>query len=544
MAVLLPTPGIRGSGGGTFAEKRVILICLVIALGQFQNGYDSAAIAGFQSMDGFLEVFGYHDPIIGYNISTDVQRLIQSLINVGGFLSAIAIYAFGSRFSRRVGLWIGCLLAIVSVSLMIGVASLGGLYAGRLLLGMSNGFLVPYSVMYMTESAPSLLRGSIVGMSTFQTSLGALFGILVDNYTAKRAGNSSWQIPLAVVYCVPVLLGTFIAFLPDTPRYYVTRGEDEKAVQAIRRLRGITDERLLRAEVDDIRSAFLLETELHAGVHLGDMFRSRPDLRRTLLCYACSVGQTATGVNFMAGFSVYLFAQAKVGDPFMWVLVSLAIALTGNMLAFPAMRLIGRRELLIVCSMVSAVMMLGMAAVYTAAGKSPAASKALVALSIVYTWVYGVGQGPVLWALSTEIPSQRLRSQTVGTASGVNFIVGWVSAFFTPYFINPDKLNWGPKYGYIWGASNLILALWAFFFVPEAKGRSLEQLDELFEKGVKARKFAAFAVERQLVDGDSRTLQRGLEEGDGTSKMATTVDQLEHSEKGAAGTPLPRQLLL
>ncbi|KAK3685330.1 general substrate transporter [Podospora appendiculata] len=533
---------------GIFAEKRVVFICFVIALGQFQNGYDSAAIAGFQSMDGFLAVFGYHDAALGeYNISTDVQRLIQSLISVGGFVSAVAIYALGSRLSRRVGLWIGCLLAVVSVSLMIGVTSLGGLYAGRLLLGASNGFLVPYSVMYMTESAPSLLRGSIVGMSTFQTSLGALFGILVDNYTAKRPGHSSWQIPLAVMYCVPVLLGTFIAFLPDTPRYYVTRGEDEKAVQAIRRLRGITDEGLLRAEVADIRSAFLLETELHAGVHLRDMFSSRPDRRRTLLCYACNVGQTATGVNFMAGFSVYLFVQARVGDPFMWVLVSLAIALTGNMLAFPAMRFIGRRELLVGCSLVSAVMMLGMAVVYTVAGKSSAAAgKALVALSIVYTWVYGVGQGPVLWALSTEIPSQRLRSQTVGTASGVGYIVGWLSAFFTPYFINPDKLNWGPKYGYIWGASNLVLAIWAFLFVPETKGRSLEQLDELFEKGVGARKFASFAVERQLVDGDSRTLQQsrgggggggGLEERDGSSKMATTVDQLEDPEKGAAGTP-------
>ncbi|SPQ21395.1 b7c8dfb6-eeb2-4d3a-a348-2b33af6f5d25 [Thermothielavioides terrestris] len=483
------------------AEKRIVFLCFLIALGQFQYGYDGAAIAGFQSMPGFLALYGYVDPSnpIGYNISTDVQRLIQSLMNVGGFIAAVAIYLGHTRVSRRLGLWTGCAFAFLSISLQLGVHNLGGLYAGRLLLGISNGFLVPYSVTYMGESAPSLLRGPIIGMSTFQTSLGALFGLLVDNYCESYSGNKSWQIPLAVMYIVPGFLTVLLLFLPDTPRFYVTRGRDDEAVRAIRRLRGIADEAYLRAEVADIRSAYQMERELHAGVHLRDMFRGA-DLRRTLLSYGANIAGTATGVTFMAGFSVYLFVQARVGSPFAWVMISLAIALTGNMAAFPAMRCFGRRELLIVTSLLSSASMFAMAIVYTVAGTSPAASKALVGLSIVYTWVYGVGQGPVLWALLTEIPSQRLRSQTVGTGSGLNFIVGWMVSFFTPYFINPDQLGWGPKYGYIWGGSNFILAVWAFFFVPETKGRSLEQLDELFEKGVSARKFSSFVLERQLVD--------------------------------------------
>ncbi|KAK3904865.1 maltose permease MAL31 [Staphylotrichum tortipilum] len=497
-----PAAAAAARRGRFLAEKRVIFICFLIALGQFQYGYDSAAIAGFQSMPGFLEIYGYVDPTnpLGLNISTDVQRLIQSLMNVGGFLSAVAIYVSHTRVSRRAGLWAGCFFGFLSISLQLGLHNLGGLYAGRLLLGMSNGFLVPYCVTYMTESAPSLLRGPIVGMSTFQTSLGALFGILVDNYCEPYGGNRSWQIPLGVMYVVPAFLTVLLLFLPDTPRFYVTQGQEEKAMQAIRRLRGIKDEAYLRAEVDDIKSAFLMEQEIHQGVHLSDMFRG-VDLRRTLLSYGANIGGTATGVTFMAGFSVYLFVQARVGSPFAWVMISLAIALTGNMAAFPAMQYFGRRELLMATSVVSSAMMFGMAIVYTASGgHSPAASKALVGLSIVYTWVYGIGQGPVLWALGTEIPSQRLRSQTVGTASGLNFVVNWFVAFFTPYFINPDKLGWGPKYGYIWGGSNLILAVWAYFFIPETKGRSLEQLDELFEKGVSARKFSSFALERQLVD--------------------------------------------
>ncbi|AEO56649.1 hypothetical protein MYCTH_2057386 [Thermothelomyces thermophilus ATCC 42464] len=513
-------------------ERRVVFICFLVALGQFQYGYDSAAVAGFQSMPGFLAVYGYADPAnpIGFNIHTDVQRLIQSLMNVGGFLAAVAIYAAHTRVSRRAGLWAGCAFAFVSISLQLGLRSLAGLYAGRLLLGVSNGLLVPYCVTYMAESAPSLLRGPVVGMSTFQTSLGALLGILVDNYCQPHGGAVSWMIPLAVMYAVPAFLTVLLLFLPDTPRFYVAQGRDEQAMRAIRRLRGIRDESRLRAEVEDIRSAYLMEREIHAGVHLSDMFKG-PDLRRTLLSYGANVAGIATGVTFMSGFSVYLFVQARVGSPFDWVMISLAIALTGNMLAFPAMRCFGRRELLVVASLVSSAVMFGMAVVYTVSGgHSPGASKALVALSIVYTWVYGIGQGPVLWALGTEIPSQRLRSQTVGTASGLNFVAAWLVSFFTPYFVNPDRLGWGPKYGYIWGGSNLVVALWAFFFVPETKGRSLEQLDELFEKGAAARKFSSFTLERQLVDDYSG--ETGRKRNDGIKDEEVGVVQLlENQEK-------------
>ena len=497
----VPSTKMTTQRKGLLAEKRIITICFLIALGQFQYGYDSAAIAGFQGMPGFLEVFGYVDPTspIGLNISTDVQRLIQSLMNVGGFLSAVVMYFLGGHLSRRVGLWLGCALGVLSVTIMVCVTSLGGLYAGRLFLGMSNGFFVPYSVMYMAEAAPSLLRGPIVGMSVFQISLGSLFGIMVDNYTNGYGGDKSWQIPLGVMYIVPVFLAILRLFLPDTPRYYVMKGRGDDALRAMRRLRGISDEAFLRAEVDDIRNAYEIEKQLHAGVHLRDMFRG-PDLRRTLLCYGTTIGGTATGVTFLAGFSVYLFVQANIGAPFTWLIVAIAIALTGNMLAFPAMRVFGRRELLVWCSVISSACMFGMAIVYSVLGPTEIAGKALVALSIVLTWFYGVGQGPVMWALSVEIPSQRLRSQTVGTATGLNFIAGWLTAFFTPYFINSDQLNWGPRYGYIWGASNLILAMWAFLFVPETKGRSLEQLDELFENRVATRQFSSFLVERRLVD--------------------------------------------
>jgi len=96
------------------------------------------------------------------------------------------------------------------------------------------------------------------------------------------------------------------------------------------------------------------------------------------------------------------------------------------------------------------------------------------------------------WLAGGEIPSQRLRSYTFGLAAAVGFLGAWVTTFTAPYFINPESLNWGPRYGFIWFPSCIVAAVWIFFFLPETKGRTLEEIDEMFDMGVSARKFKGY----------------------------------------------------
>lgn len=350
------------------------------------------------------------------------------------------------------------------------------LYAGRLILGISNGFYLTYSATYLGEVAPTHLRGSAVGLVTFQTSFGALIGVLVDNYTTKYLSRTAYLIPLGVMCFVPVFLSVGLLFLPESPRHYVRLGSDAKAENALRILRGIKDQDQLVAEVAAIREAWVLENARSENIRLVDAFRGN-DLKRTVLSLCCSIGQTASGVIFFSSFSIYFYAEAGVKNEFVWVMMSLAIALTGNMGAFFVMRLVERRFLLTICSIVNAIVMFAIAGVYTRLSTgSYTAAQVLVAMGTLFTWVYGIGQGPVLWALTVELPSQRLRSKTVGLATGCNYIFAWLATYCSPYFINPTALDWGPKYCYIWGASNIILAIWAFSVIPDVKGKSLEQI--------------------------------------------------------------------
>lgn len=83
------------------------------------------------------------------------------------------------------------------------------------------------------------------------------------------------------------------------------------------------------------------------------------------------------------------------------------------------------------------------------------------------------------WLCGGELPSQRLRSYTFGLAAAIGFLFAWLTTFTAPYFINPNSLNWGPRYGYIWFPSCVVAAVWVYLFLPEVKGRTLEEIDEM-----------------------------------------------------------------
>ena len=102
-------------------------------------------------------------------------------------------------------------------------------------------------------------------------------------------------------------------------------------------------------------------------------------------------------------------------------------------------------------------------------------------------------------------------SYTFGLSAAVGFFLAWLVTFTAPYFINPSALNWGPRYGYIWVPACVICLIWVFFFLPETKGRTLEQIDEMFMLKLPARKFrghecvglAQLGVEQKVAEGDN-----------------------------------------
>ncbi|KAF2180366.1 general substrate transporter [Zopfia rhizophila CBS 207.26] len=511
-----------------WANRKCLLICCIVSIANMQYGFDSAAVGALQAMPGFLKVFGYEDSTspLGYGIDSTVQQLITSLLTLGSFVSSLVAGLFAAYLGRREGLWAACLLNAIACGIQIGTDSAGVLYLGRLLLGFANGFLVTFSNVYTSEASPAHLRGVMVALFAYWVNIGSMVGAVVVNYTKGRMDKLSYRIPLACLYIVPTLLTIGLFWVPESPRWLLHKGREQQARRALETLRsGAIEGDELELEWTEMIKGVEEEKRIAKNTPFMDMFRGH-DLRRTLLCYGMIACQTASGVWFLIAYATYFFAVAGITKAFEFSIMNTCIGFLGVNIGMYAIRhLVGRRTILIFGAMACGLCELATAIAASVNQTAESTGKVLVGFTALFMFFYNGCVGAASYPVATELVSSRLRAWTVGTATSLGYVLAWLTGFCTPYFINPEDLNWGAKYGYIWAGSNFLCVLFFYFFMPEMKGRSLEELDEIFEAGIPARKFKQYEcriIEEAMQDVDAH--HSGLrEKQDGTVQSVERI---------------------
>ncbi|KAJ3578327.1 hypothetical protein NPX13_g2234 [Xylaria arbuscula] len=424
---------------------KALSIITLVSLSSFQYGLDFGIIGGLQAMIGFLQVFGERAPTtpLGWNINAERQQLISSLMILGAFISSSTAGFTAKYFGRKMSLWIACVGVFVSTAVMQATTQIGGLYAGRLIIGLANGLLMTHAQLYIQECSPGRYRG-----------FGSLIGTVIDNFASK-----------------------------------IDKARMDEAERALRRLRpaawSVAD------ELEEMKTTLAAEARLQSSVGYRTLFQNPIDRRRTFLSVFGLTTQAASGAMFAYG--TYFFEMANVGNAF-----ENSCILTGTGVAallFNALVITkyGRRRVMMMSGfIVCGLSQLIMAIVYTVEPGTQKTGKVIVGLSVIYIVAYNALISTYAWLSGGELASQRLRSHTFGLATAIGFFGAWLTTFTAPYFINPTRLGWGPKYGYIWTGSCAIAGAWVWMYLPEVKGRTLEQIDEMFEVGVPARKFRKY----------------------------------------------------
>ncbi|KAF2250952.1 general substrate transporter [Trematosphaeria pertusa] len=494
----------------------------------FQYGIDFSAIGGLQAMPGFLEVFGNKDPSspIGYNISPGRQQLISSLMTLGAFVSSSSAGIFATWLGRRHCLWMASLLCCVSNLVMMLTTNLSGIYAGRFLIGIANGWYMTFAQLYIQESTPARYRGMMISVFQSWTSIGSLVGTVVDNATHSIPGKDSYLIPLGIIYVVPVLMSIGLFFIPESPRWLLLVEKNDQARRSLMWMRPHQD--AVQEEMDDIQAAILAEKELATSASFIDIWKNPVDRRRTLLAVAAVSIQAASGAMFMIAYGTYFFEMAHVGNAFQNSCILTAVGVFVIIVNSCVISKIGRRRVFLMIGMaICGVSQFIVAAVYHVhPGTVGTGKKVIVAMSVIYICGYNGMVATYAWLAGGEIPSQRLRSYTFGIAAAVGFAGAWLATFTAPYFINPDALNWGPEYGWIWGPSCLVTVVWIYFFLPEIKNRTLEEIDEMFEAKLQARKFRKYVctgrhVSDEKIVGESDTVEEKVWSNEKATAEAT-----------------------
>ncbi|KIX01019.1 uncharacterized protein Z518_10085 [Rhinocladiella mackenziei CBS 650.93] len=501
-----------------WANRKCLLICCVVAIANMQYGFDTAAVGGLQAMPGFLKVFGYPSDKspTGYGIDPTFQQLISSLLTLGSFLSSLLAGFFGSYFGRKHAIWLACALNAVACAIQIATTSKGVIYLGRLLLGIANGFLVTFSNVYTAEASPAHLRGVIVALFAFWVNIGSILGSTVNNFTKRRMDKASYQIPLGCLYIVPTILAIGLCFVPESPRFLLHHGKEARAKKSLIQLRGsaLTNEEL---EIEWAEMLLGMEEEKKNVVSVGwiDMFRGT-DLRRTLLCYGMIACQSASGIWFLIAYQTYFLQQGGVTKAFEYTIMTTCMGFVGVNVGMFAMRhLLGRRSILMIGATACGLSQLSTAITASVSPNPQTTANVLTAFTALFKFFYNACVGAASYPVATEVVSTRLRAWTVGTATALGYILAWLVSFCSPYFINPAELGWGVQYGYIWAGSNFACVVFFFFFMPEMKGRTLEELDELFLNRVSVWDFPKYQCHlRQDAANDVR-IKRNEEENKG-----------------------------
>ena len=232
-----------------------------------------------------------------------------------------------------------------------------------------------------------------------------------------------------------------------------------------------------------------LEKEIEAGTSYLDCFKG-VDLRRTeIVCFTWAA-QNLCGAGLM-GYSTYFYTSAGLPSTqaFNLSLGQYAIGFFGTIFSWVLMTRWGRRTLYVAGLAILNVLLLIVGFISLANANNKGASWATGSMLLVYTFFYDSTIGPVCYSLVSELSSTRLRTKTIVLSRNLYNVFSIVNGVIFPYMLNPTAWNWRGKAGFFWAGTCALCLLWAYFRLPEPKGRTYAELDVLFERRVSARKF-------------------------------------------------------
>lgn len=468
------------------------------------EGYDLVLLASFYAFPAFQKKYGQRQKSGSYQVTAPWQSGLSDGARVGEILGLFINGIVSERFGYKKTMIGALLLLVCFIFIPFFAQNIVTLEVGEILQGIPWGVFQTLTTAYAAEVCPVALRGYLTTYVNMMWGVGQLISVGVLRALLTRSDQWAYRIPFAIqwIWPIPLIVGVFYA--PESPWWLVRKGRHDDARNALTRLDSKVD------NVDDTEETLAmmihtdeLEKEISSGTSYLDCFKG-VDLRRTeITCLAWAL-QPITG-GFM-GFSTYFFEQAGLSTSvsFDFSISLQALATISVFFAWILVGFIGRRThyLLGLTLMTTNLFIIGFVSL---APSSSARSYATGSLLLVHTVFYDITVGTITYSVVAEMPTTRLRAKTIVLARNLYNVVGLITGILNPYMLNPSAWGWGAKAGFFWGSINIIATIWVFFRLPEPKGRTFEELDILFERGISARKFKGTLVDPFGVGGVDST---------------------------------------
>lgn len=484
------------------SAKMGIVVGVFAAFAGILYGYDTGTISGILAMDYVTASF----PKDGSGKFTSGESsLIVSILSLGTFIGSLAGSYFADKVGRRTTIIFSTLVVFnVGVVLQTASAGINLLCAGRVIGGLGVGLISSCVPLYQAECTPKWIRGALIAAYQLAITLGLLIASCVNQATHTRNDSGSYRIPIAIQFLWALILGTGLIFLPESPRYFIKKGNKERALKSLGTLLGLPEtDPIVVDEYNEIRAMHEMEVSLGSATWL-DVFSSRnSQLKKVLTGCGLQALQQLTGINFIFYFGTSFFKSSGIKNSFT---ISLATNIVNLGMSFPGVLLIeilGRRNLLLIgsagmcfCDFIVAIV--------GVASKSKAANQVLVAFACIFIAFFAATWGPICWVITGEIYPLTVRAKSIALATSSNWLFNFAIAFATPYLVDsgPGNLNLGSKVFFIWGACNGLGVVFSYFMIYETKGLSLEEIEEMYAAVPLAWKSYSFVPAAKITAAD------------------------------------------
>ncbi|XP_009779936.1 D-xylose-proton symporter-like 3, chloroplastic [Nicotiana sylvestris] len=461
-----------------FSWSSVILPFLFPALGGLLFGYDIGATSGATISLQSAELSG----TTWYNFSAVQLGLVVSGSLYGALIGSILAYPFADFLGRRRELIIAALLYAAGGSLTAYAPGLGALLLGRLVYGLGIGLAMHGAPLYIAETCPSQIRGTLISLKELAIVLGILLGYFVGSYEINAVGG--WRYMFGLSAPIALLMGLGMWSLPPSPRWLLLRaiqskgplqGYKEKAIGALSKLRGRpAGDKVSEKQIEDtIISLKTAYSDEEAEGNFLEVFQG-PSLKAFIIGGGLVLFQQITGqpsVLYYAGSILQSAGFSAAADA---ARVSVVIGIFKSLMTAVAVLKaddLGRRPLLIGGVSGIALSLFLLSAYYKFLGSFPFVA---VAALLLYVGCYQISFGPISWLMVSEIFPLRTRGKGISLAVLTNFGSNAIVTFaFSPLkeFLGAENLF------LLFGAIALLSLLFVVTSVPETKGLSLEEIE-------------------------------------------------------------------
>jgi SP family xylose:H+ symportor-like MFS transporter len=461
-------------------------VTFVATLGGLLFGYDTAVISGaVSSIDA-----NFIDPQhLSETARSSLSGWTVSSALFGCIIGAIVAGWVSNAIGRKGGMLVAGALFLLSAAGSaypeFGLGPIGGMgptaltpfILYRIVCGIGVGIASMLSPLYIAEIAPSAIRGRLVSFNQLSIVLGMLLVYFVNWWIASLGDeawihSTGWRLMLLSEAVPAVLFIVLLTFVPDTPRWFVMKGRLEKAQSVLSRLVGEAE---ARATLVDIQQS-LAVAEHPAGVSLF-AFGSLVIVAGVLL----SAFQQFVGINAVLYYAPLMFKNLGAStDSALWQTVIVGLAnVIFTVVAILTVDRLGRKPLLIIGGVVMgvAMMTLGFQFKANAEGTGP------LLAAILYIAGFALSWGPVTWVLLAEMFPNSIKNRALALAVAAQWIANLFVSWSFKILIGNSTLNALFNHGFpywVYGVMSFLAAGFVYFYVPETKQRTLEDIQHLW----------------------------------------------------------------